>query len=102
MGKWLCEAYIAVTLLYLLVHSWTWSWTFALRAAFWVFIGGSGVFTLFGYLCAKASMPRPAMGYLGKDGQVRVPLSVNVLRWSAFGVLLVGSALILVEVFSKP
>jgi hypothetical protein len=100
MGKWLCEAYIAVTILYILVHSWSWSWTFALRAALWIFIGGSGVVTLFAYMLATASMSRPATDYLGKDGQARVPLVVNVLTWSAFAVLLTGSALILVEIFS--
>jgi hypothetical protein len=102
MGKWLCAAYIGVIVLYLLIHAWSWSWAFALRAALWIFIGGSGVVTLFGYLLAKASMPRPAMDYLGKDGQVKMPLAVNLLTWSAFGVLLGGAALILVELFSKP
>lgn len=79
MWKWLCEAYVAVILLYLFFHSWAWSWTFAFRAAFWIFLGGSGVITLFGYLLAKACMPRDALDYLGKDGQVRMPLAVRVL-----------------------
>jgi peptidoglycan/LPS O-acetylase OafA/YrhL len=99
MWKWLCEAYVAVTLLYLFFHSWAWSWTFAFRTAFWIFLGGSGMLTLFGYLCAKASMPRPATDYLGKDGEVRMPLGVRVLTWSAYAVILVGTALILVAVF---
>ncbi len=29
-----------------------------------------------------------------------MPVAVNLLRWSAYGVLLVGTALILYEVFS--
>jgi hypothetical protein len=101
MGKWLCEAYVAVIGVYLLIHSWSWSWTFALRTAFWIFIGGSAVLILFAELCRRASMPRPAAEYLGKDGQVKMPLAVKTLTWSAYGVLLAGLALILVEVFSK-
>lgn len=100
MEKWLCLAYIVVTILYVLSHSW--SWFLALRSALWIFIGGSGVITLFAYLLAKAHRPRPAKDYLGKDGQVKMPLSVTVLTWSAFAVLLVGSALILVGIFYKP
>ena len=102
MWKWLSEVYIVVTLLHLFFHSWVWSWSFALRGAFWVFLGGGALLTLFSYLCAKASIPRPAKDYLGNDGQVRMPLVVRILTWSAFGVLLAGSALILVEVFSNP
>jgi hypothetical protein len=102
MGKWLCGVYIAVLIIYLFFHSWQWSWIFALRAGLWIFIGGSAVVTLFAYLCAKASMPRPAAEYLGKDGQVRLPLAVNVLKWSAYAILLVGSILILVGVFIYP
>jgi hypothetical protein len=101
MGKWLCGAYIAVMVLYVLVHAWSWSWSFALWAALWILLVGSAVITSFGYLAAKASMPRPAGEYLGKDDQVRIPLLVRVLTWSAFGVLLLGWALILFEVFSK-
>jgi hypothetical protein len=56
----------------------------------------------FAELCRKASMPRPAGDYLGKDGEVRMPLGVKVLTWSAYGVLLVGSALILVGIFYNP
>jgi hypothetical protein len=101
MGKWLCAAYASVIILYLLIHAWSWSWIFALRSALWIFIGGSGVMTLFAYLCARASMPRPAAEYLGKHGQVRVPLAVRAITWLAFGVLLGGSALILVGIFSR-
>jgi hypothetical protein len=97
MGKWQCGAYIAVMSVHFLIHSW--SWAFALRAAFWIFVGGSGVITLFAELCRRASTPQPAIDYLGKDGQVRMPLAVNVLRWSAYAVLLAGSALILVGFF---
>jgi hypothetical protein len=100
MGKWLCGAYIAAMSVYLLIHSWTWSWPFALRAAFWIFIGGGAVITAFAQLCAKASMPRDPLDFLGKDGQVIMPLEVRVLTWSAYGVLLVGTALIFYEVFS--
>jgi hypothetical protein len=99
MGKWLFEAYVAVMLLHLFFNSWAWSWSFAFRTAFWIFLGGSGMLTLFGFMCAKASMPRPATDYLGKDGEVRTPLEVRVLTWSAFAVILVGSALIPAAVF---
>jgi hypothetical protein len=102
MAKWLCEAYLGAVGIYLQIHSWSLSWNFALRAALWIFIGGSGVLTLFAELLRRASVPRPAAEYLGRDGEVRMPLPVKVLQWSAYGVLLVGSALILVEVFSKP
>jgi hypothetical protein len=102
MGKWLCVAYIAAMSVYLLIHSWIWSWPFALRTAFWIFIGGGAMITAFAELLRKASMPRNALDYLGKDGEVRVPLAVKVLTWSAYGVLLVGSALILAGIFYKP
>jgi hypothetical protein len=101
MGKWLCGAYIAAMSIYLLTHSWEWSWPFALRTAFWIFVGGGVMITAFAELLRKASMPRNALDYLGKGGEVRVPLAVNLLRWSAYGVLLVGTVLILFEVFSK-
>jgi hypothetical protein len=100
MEKWLCGAYIAAMGVYLLIHSWAWSWIFALRTAFWIFVGGSAMITAFAELCRRASMPRPAGDYLGKDGEVRIPAAVNFLRWSAYGVLLVGTVLILYEVFS--
>jgi len=99
MGKWLCGAYIVVVLSYALFHSWTLPWAFALKAAFWIFIGGGAMITAFAHLCAKASMPRPARDYLGKDGQVIMPLEVRVLTWSAYAVLLVGSAVILLGLF---
>jgi hypothetical protein len=100
MGKWLCVAYIVVMLIYAPFHSWTLSWPVALWAGSWIFIGGGAMITAFAELCRKASMPRPAGDYLGKDGQVRMPLEVKVLTWSAYAVFLVGSALILYEIFS--
>ncbi len=100
MGKWLCGAYIAAMSAYLQIHSWVWSWPFVLRTAFWIFVGGGAMITAFAELCRKASMPRPAGDYLGKDGQVITPLEVRLLTWSAYVVLLVGSAVILYEVFS--
>ena len=100
MGKRLCGAYIIVMLFYALFHSWTLSWAFALKAAFWIFIGGGAMITAFAELCRKASMPRPAGDYLGKNGQVIMPLEVRVLTWSAYAVLLLGSALILLGIYS--
>jgi hypothetical protein len=99
MGKWLCGAFVAVISLYLLGHSWVWSWPFALKAAFWIIIGGGAMITAFAHLCAKASMPRPAGDYLGEDGEVRMPLAVRFLTWSAYAVLVVGSVIILAGLF---
>jgi hypothetical protein len=99
MGKWLCGAYITALSVYLLTHSRAWSWPFALRSAFWIFIGGGVMITAFAELCRRASMPRPAGDYLGKDGHVITPLEVRVLTWSAYGALLVGTVLILLGIF---
>jgi len=101
MGKWLCGAYVVVMLFYAMIHLWTWTlaWTFVLKAALWVFIGGGAMMTAFATLCAKASMPRDALDYLGKDGKVRMPLPVRLLTWSAYAVLAVGSAIILAGLY---
>jgi hypothetical protein len=55
MGKWLCVAYACVAILYLFIHAW--SWFFALRSAFWIFVGGAGVpaSSLLGALAVGAS-----------------------------------------------
>jgi hypothetical protein len=100
-GKWLCGAYAIVMLFYAVIHVWTWtfSWTFVLKAALWVFIGGGAMMTAFASLCAKASMPRDALDYLGSDGTVRMPLAVKLLTWSAYAVLVVGSAIILAGLY---
>lgn len=55
--------------------------------------------TAFASLCAKASMPRDALDYLGNDGTVRMPLAVKLLTWSAYAVLVVGSAIILAGLY---
>jgi hypothetical protein len=99
MGAWLGWAYVGVLVLSAFNHKL--SWWFALRAALWIFIAGSAVITLFAHLCAKASMPRPASDFLGKDGHVRTPVVVSALTWTAFGVLIIGSSLVLLAVFSK-
>lgn len=99
MGKWLCGAYVIVMLFYAMIHSWTLEWTFVLKAALWVFIGGGAMMTAFASLCAKASMPRDALDYLGKDGKVRMPLAVRLLTWSAYAVLVAGSAIILAGLY---
>ncbi|MGB2592581.1 MAG: hypothetical protein WBG02_09760 [Candidatus Acidiferrum sp.] len=97
MGKWLFGAYVVVMLFYAMIHlrTGTLAWTFALKAALWVFVGGAAMITAFASLCAKASMPRDALDYLGKDGKVTMPLAVRLLTWSAYAVLVVGSAIIL-------
>jgi hypothetical protein len=44
-------------------------------------------------------MPRDALDYLGNDGTVRMPLAVKLLTWSAYAVLVVGSAIILAGLY---
>jgi hypothetical protein len=63
------------------------------------FIGGGAMITAFAQLCRLASVPRPAGDYWGKDGEVRMPLAVKLLTWSAYAVLVVGSVIVLAGIF---
>jgi len=89
--KWLAGSYFGITIHYLVFHSWEWSWKFEFRAAVWILLGGGGIFVLFAHIYD-----------LGDEGGVVMPLKTQFLTWSAFSVLVVGSALILLGIFYNP